>query len=216
MSKKVALVTGNHKGLGKAISERLVEMGYEKPLEIRSKDFDLTKSEDCLALVSSVVEKYGRLDLLVNNVGNYKTGYIDDFSIEDWHEMLDSNLNSAFYLSKFAIVELRKVKGKLINIGFCGIGKISPPPEHFAYQIAKTGLLTLTKAMAKAEAASQVTVNMVSPGSMENSVEGKAMLARVPMGRFATLNEVVKAVEFFLANDYITGQNVEIAGARGL
>lgn len=216
MSKKIALVTGNHKGLGKAISERLVELGYEKPLEIRSKDFDLTKSEDCLRLVSLVIEKYGRLDLLVNNVGDYRKGYIDECSIEDWHAMLDSNLNSAFYLSKFAIEYLRKVKGKLINIGLCGLGKLSPPPELLAYQVAKTGLLALTKTMAKAEATNQVTVNMISPGSLENSVEGQAALPRIPMGRLGSLDEVVRAVEFIVANDYVTGQNVEIAGARGL
>lgn len=216
MSKKIALVTGNHKGLGKAISERLLELDYEKPLEVRSKDFDLTKSEDCQALVSSVVEKYGRLDLLVNNVGDYKKGYIDDCSVEDWHAMLDSNLNSAFYMSKYAIEHLRKTQGKLINIGLCGIGKLSPPAELMAYQVAKTGLLALTKTMAKAEATRQVTVNMISPGSLENSIEGDSALPRIPMGRLGGLDEVVRAVEFIVLSDYVTGQNLEVAGARGL
>lgn len=216
LSKKIALVTGNFKGLGKAISEKLVEIGYATPLVVRSKDFDLTKVVDCQKLVNSVLEKYGKLDLLINNVGDYERGYVDDFSIESWQHMINSNLNSAFYLSKFALASLRETKGKIINIGFCGLEKLSPPPAVFAYQVAKTGLLTLTKAMAKAEAVSGLTVNMISPGSMENTVEHDSELVRIPMGRFAKLEEVVNVVEFVLANDYLTGQNIEVAGGRAL
>lgn len=216
MLEKIAIVTGNFKGLGKAVSESLIELGYKEPMLIRSKDFDLTKVNDCQKLVNLVLEKYGRIDLLINNIGDYERGYIDECSIESWQRMFDSNLNSAFYMSKFALSSLRYSKGKIINIGFCGLAKLSPPAELLAYQIAKTGLLALTKAMAKAEAINGLTVNMISPGSMENTVELDTELVKIPMARFAELQEVVNAVEFILSNDYVTGQNIEVAGGRAL
>jgi NAD(P)-dependent dehydrogenase (short-subunit alcohol dehydrogenase family) len=216
MSSKVAIVTGNGRGLGEAISNYLINHGYKKPEVIRSKDYNLKNYEDCERLVKNIQERYGHVDLLVNNVGNYETGYIDKFSIESWHEMLDSNLNSAFYMSKLCIQDLRANQGKIINIGYCGLEKLSPPPDHFAYQIAKTGLLTLTKAMAKEEAQHGVTVNMISPGSLENTVETKDILEKIPMKRFGSLDEAVNLVDFFLNNSYVTGQNLELAGARAL
>ena len=213
---KTALVTGNYTGIGKAISEHLVANGFEEPIVVRSKDYDLKDANACEKLIKDHIGKYGRLDLLVNNVGNYATGYIDDFSLEAWREIFASNLDSSFYMTKYALPELRKSKGKIINLGFCGLEKLSPPPEHFAYQAAKTALLTMTKAIAKQEAQNQVTANMISPGSMENTVEPEDCLKRVPMGRFGTLEELCQIVSLILENDYLTGQNIEIAGGRAL
>jgi 3-oxoacyl-[acyl-carrier protein] reductase len=216
MSHKIAIVTGNGRGLGEAVSNYLSFNGFKKPEIIRSKDYNLKNYEDCEKLVKNIQERYGHIDLLVNNIGNYETGYIDKFSVENWHEMLDSNLSSAFYMSKLCLQDLRSNKGKIINIGYCGLEKLSPPPDHFAYQIAKTGLLALTKAMAKEEAEHGVTVNMISPGSLENTIESKDVLEKIPMKRFGTLEEAVQIVEFFLNNSYVTGQNIELAGARAL
>jgi len=213
---KIAIVTGNYQGLGKAISEYLPSLGYQEPDLIRSAEYNLCSPDACQRLIKNIIDKYGRLDLLVNNVGNYITGYIDDYSIEAWHEMFNSNLNSAFYMMKFALPYLRQTKGKIINLGYCGLNKLSPPPEIFAYQAAKTALLVTTKAIAKAEAANQVTVNMISPGSLENTIEDSSVLEIIPMKRFAELEEAVRLVEFFVKNDYITGQNLEIAGGRAL
>ena len=216
MSSKVAIVTGNYKGLGAAISSYLAEHGYKKPEVIRSKDYNLKNYEDCQKLVKNIQERYGSVDLLVNNLGNYEVGYVDKFGVDQWQEMIDSNLNSAFYMSKLCLQDLRANKGKLINIGYCGLEKLSPPPDHCAYQVAKTGLLTLTKAMAKEEAQHGVTVNMLSPGSLENTVETKDILEKIPMKRFGSLDEAVRIVDFFLNNPYVTGQNIELAGGRAL
>jgi len=216
MSSKVAIVTGNAKGLGLAISEYLAQNGYKKLEIIRSKDYNLKNFEDCQKLVENTRERYGGIDLLVNNLGNYETGYIDKISVENWQEMMDSNLNSAFYMSKLCLQNLREHKGKIINIGYCGLEKLSPPTEQIAYQVAKTGLLTLTKGMAKEEAQYGVTVNMLSPGSLENTVETKDILEKIPMKRFGSLDEAIRIIEFFLNNNYITGQNIELAGGRAL
>jgi NAD(P)-dependent dehydrogenase (short-subunit alcohol dehydrogenase family) len=214
--KRLALVTGNHTGIGKAISDFLMQSGYEVPMIVRSREYDLTKAEACQRLSKDFITEYGQIDLLVNNVGNYEIGYIDDFSIESWKEMFASNTDSVFFMTKYLIQELRKTKGKIINIGFCGLEKFSPPADHFAYQAAKTALLALTKAIAKQEASANLTVNMISPGSMENTVETIDCLTRIPMNRLGTLDELCQIVKLIIENDYLTGQNIEIAGGRAL
>ena len=213
---KFALVTGNTQGIGKAITEFLVQHGYQVPMQLKSEDYDLRKSGDCKKLAQDFIANYGQIDLLVNNVGNYETGYIDEFTEEQWHEMFSSNADSCFFMTKYLIAELRRTKGKIINLGFCGLEKLSAPANHFAYQAAKTVVLTMTKALAKAEAVNGLTVNMISPGSMENTIESKDCLERIPMQRLGKLDELCQIVKLIIENDYLTGQNIEIAGARAL
>lgn len=215
MTNKIAIVTGNAKGLGQRISERLLDLGYQSPDTIRSADYDLTNAESTADLVQDTIAKYGRLDLLVNNIGNYVAKSIDDISVSEWQDLIGSNLNSSFYMSKFALPHLRKTKGKIINIGFASLETYSPKPNVIAYHTAKMGLLSLTQGLAKAEASNGVLVNMVSPGSMENTVKHNA-INQIPLGRLATLDEVTDTVLFLVASDYITGQNLEIAGGWGL
>lgn len=215
-NKKIAIVTGNYVGLGRSISEKLVEYGYQEPDVIRSKDFDLCKSTDCERLIDQVLDKYGRLDLLVNNVGNYVEKGVDDISHDEWHEMFDSNLHSSFYLTKKALPELRKTKGRILNIGYCGITKQSPPLDVVAYQAAKTALWVLTKGVAKQEAVNSVLVNMLSPGSLENTVEPPSIKAKIPLGELGSLEDAAETAMFLINSDYITGQNLEFAGGRAL
>ncbi len=215
MTNKIAIVTGNAKGLGKHISERLLELGYTQPDIIRSQDYDLSQAEFAAKLIEDTLEKHGRLDLLVNNIGNYVAKSIDDISINEWQDLIGSNLNASFYMSKFALPHLRKSRGKIVNIGFASLEKSSPEPNIIAYHTAKMGLLSLTQGLAKAEATNAVLVNMVSPGSMENTVKHNA-ISKIPLGRLATLDEVTDAVLFLVSSDYITGQNLEVAGGWGL
>lgn len=212
---KIALVSGNGKGIGKALTDWLCQNGYEVPLVIRSKDYDLTRPETATQLADLIIEKHGQIDLLVNNVGNYITKYIDEMTVDEWHEMINSNFNSAFYLSKVFLPFLRKSQGQIINIGFAGLGKLSPNPKVIAYQAAKTGLLILTKGMAVEEANYGVRVNMISPGSMINTVTHGG-LDRIPLGRLGEFSEIVSVLEMVLENQYLTGQNIEVAGGYGL
>lgn len=167
--KKVALVTGNYQGLGKAISDKLIAEGYEEPMIVRSKDYDLTKVENCQRLVKDVITKYGQLDLLVNNVGNYINKNISELSFEEWHELFDSNLNASFYLSQLALPELRKSNGCIVNIGLVDIESLETTANVGAYQAAKTALLVYSKALNQAE--DKVSVQVYSPGYLENSVD---------------------------------------------
>ena len=215
MSTKVAIVTGNNVGLGRALTERLSELGYKTPEIIRSKDYDLKDPETSRRLVKDIYERYGSIDLLVNNVGNYINKPISQFSFDEWREMIDSNLNSAFYLSQRALPYLRESHGRILNIGYASMEKLDPSVNVTAYQAAKTGLLVLTRGMAKEEAPNGVLINMLSPGYMENTVTDKFM-PNMPLGRFATLDEAVDAAFFLIKSDYITGQNLELAGGWGL
>lgn len=214
MDKQIAIVTGNSQGLGKAISERLIQHGFLKPDLINSKNYNLKNPKDAQRLVNDTIEKYGQLDLLINNIGNYVAKSIDEISINDWEDLIGSNLNSSFYLSKFALPYLRKNRGKIINIGFASLNNI-PEENIIAYHAAKRGLISLTQGLAKAEAKNQVLINMISPGSMENTVKHNA-IDKIPLGRLASLDEVVDLIIFISKSDYITGQNIEIAGAWGL
>ena len=204
-------------GLVKRSQEFLADNGYQVPMIVRSRDYDLKKfAAYAKNLAKDFIEKYGQIDLLVNNVGGYETGYIDDLSIDTWQELFASNADSNFYMTKYLITELRKTQGKIINLGFCGLEKLSAPANHFAYQAAKTALLLLTKSLAKQEAANGVTVNMISPGSMENTVEKEDCLKRIPMQRLGHYSELCQIVKLIINNDYLTGQNIEIAGGRAL
>lgn len=212
---KVAIVTGNNTGLGRALTERLPEIGFRRPEIVRSSDYDLKYSESARKLVKETVERFGEIDLLINNVGNYINKPISQFSFEEWDEMIASNLNSAFYLSQAALPYLRETKGRILNIGFASMESLDPSVNVTAYQAAKTGLLVMTRGMAKEEAANGVLINMLSPGYMENTVMDPFM-PKMPLNRFATLDEAVSAAFFLIQSDYITGQNLELAGGWGL
>ncbi len=212
---KVAIVTGNNVGLGRALTEKLPDIGYLKPEIIRSADYDLKNSDSAIKLVKETVERFGAIDLLINNVGNYINKPISQFSFSEWDEMIDSNLNSAFYLSQTALPYLRESRGRILNIGFASMERLDPGVNVTAYQAAKTGLLVMTRGMAKEEAENGVLINMLSPGYMENTVMDPIM-PKMPLNRFATLDEAVSAAFFLIQSDYITGQNLELAGGWGL
>lgn len=218
MDKKIAIVTGNHRGLGKVISELLTLKGYKPPMEVRSKDFNLEREEDCHKLIDTVLQKHGRLDLLVNNVGNYINKPISQFKTAEWHEMFNSNVNSAFYLSQKAIPELRKSKGRILNIGYASLEKLDPFVNVTAYHAAKAALAVYTRGIAKEEAPNGVLVNMLSPGYLENSVDEppEGLIKGIPIGRACTLEEAAQSAWFLINSNYITGENLELAGGWGL
>ncbi len=218
MHKKIAIVTGNKQGLGKAITEKLEAEGFEKISLIGFDDYNLKNQAEAEQLIIDTIKKHGRLDLLVNNVGNYINKPINEFKSDEWHELFDSNLHSAFYTSQKALQELRKSKGAILNIGFASIENLEPSLKTAAYEAAKTSLLIYTKALAKAEAANGVKINMLSPGYLENSVDHPQVGIKkgIPMGRLASLEEASELAWFLINSEYITGQNIELAGGWGL
>jgi 3-oxoacyl-[acyl-carrier protein] reductase len=232
-----ALVTGSAKGIGKAILLTLAKHGYDVAVHYRSSkneaqtvaneassygvkttilQADVTKPNEAQTLVQKAHETFGRLDVLVNNVGNYHKGPLAELSVDDWHEMVDSNLNAVFYTCQAAVPLMRQNGGRIVNIGFAGAENLIARPRSVAYVIAKTGVILYSKALAKSEASNTITVNVVSPGVIENSISQP--VEDIPMKRTGTLDELTSAVLYFLSPEarYVTGTNLQVAGGWNL
>lgn len=233
---KTALVTGAAKGIGRAIALKLAAQGFDIAVHYRASSgeaqdvkleiealgvravtlgADLRDAEAAQALVSSAAEQLGGLGVLVNNVGNYVRKPLADLTVIDWREMMDSNLNAAFYTCHAALPLMRSQGyGRIVNLGFAGAQNLIARPNILPYAIAKTGIILLTKSIAQSEAAHGITANVVAPGVIENSVSKPLEL--IPIGRLGTLEELSDAVWGFVNSSYQTGQILEVAGGFNL
>jgi len=233
-----ALVTGSARGIGRALALALAKAGHDVAVHYResaaeaaevagtARSFgvravtlqaDVTIEAEARALVETAHRKLGRLDVLVNNVGNYHFGPLDELDARHWHAMFDSNLHATFYTCQTAVPIMRALGGgRIVNIGYAGAEQLKARPSIVAYAAAKTGVILYSKALARSEAAHGITVNVVSPGVMENSVTQPT--GEVPMGRAGALEELVAAVRYLLSPEaaYVTGITLEVAGGWNL
>ncbi len=235
-TKKVALVTGSAKRLGKALALRLAGAGYftwvhylsskseaEAVLAlIHSKggrgalvQADVAVADEVRALVEKIRMQSGRLDVLVNNVGIYRTGSLLEYSIEDFAATLQTNLVAAFHLSQSCLPLFPKAGGSIVNIGYAGIESQVASVHNTAYLISKNGLLVLTKSLAQALGPRAIRVNMVSPGILDNSVElPQHPKDHIPLERLGKCEDICDAVDFLVGEraGYVTGVNLDVAG----
>lgn len=229
-----ALVTGSAKGIGRAFLLALAEDGYDvainyhksenEALELAEcarshgvkaivKQADVTDKASVETLLDDVKYELGSLDVLVNNVGDYVFTPLPELAASDWLHMFDSNLHSTFFACQHAVSIMREQGGgRIINIGYAGSEHIIARPAIAAYGIAKTGVIIYSKALAKTEAHNNITVNIISPGIVENSVIKP--VDKIPMQRCAQMEELVGAMRYFLTPEarYTTGVHIEIAG----
>jgi NAD(P)-dependent dehydrogenase (short-subunit alcohol dehydrogenase family) len=237
MDKQVALITGSAKGLGKAIANHLAGLGYAVVIhynrsKTQAEEFqqqitqqggvamvqqaDVTNAESVATMLQQIDAAWGRLDLLVNNVGDYIKKDILDIGIAEWHKMFDSNLHSAFYCIHHALPIMQKTLAKhtkhIINIGYASLGQSTAQPDVTPYYIAKNGLLTLTKSLAGGLSQQGININMLSPGVLENS--DSKPVQDIPKGRVATFSEFLHVLDMLLSpqGHYLTGINIEVAG----
>lgn len=230
--RRTALVTGSAKGIGKAILLALAREGFDVAVHYKNSELeaettrqeaealgvrsiklqaDVTQPEEAQRLVSAAASELGGLHVLVNNVGDYLKTPIEKCSPQEWQRMLDSNLNATFYVTQAAIPHMvRAGWGRVVNIGFAGAQNLLARPGITAYVIAKTGVILYSKALAKQLARQGITVNVVSPGIAENSISKP--IEEIPMGRLADLEELARAVLFFVREGYVTGQVIEVSG----
>lgn len=234
----VAIVTGSAKGIGRTLLLTLARSGYDVVVHYRTSreeaeavaaaaraegvdaipyGADVRVEEEAHGLVDATVDRYGRVDVLVNNVGNYHYGPLSDLDAVVWHEMMDSNLHATFYTCQRAVPHLRSSpSGRIVNLGFAGAGTPVAKPGIVPYQIAKTGVLLYSLALAKREARHGTTVNVIAPGVIENSV---AMpMNEIPMGRPGRLTEVAGALRYLISEEarYVTGATLPVSGGWNL
>jgi 3-oxoacyl-[acyl-carrier protein] reductase len=238
---KAALVTGGSRGIGRAIALRLAEQGADvaisylgnegaagdavaaiegfgrRALAVRA---DVRDPEAAEALVKSVIAALGRVDILVNNAGITRDDLMMRMSIDDWRDVLETNLFGAFYATKAVTRPMLKARsGRIINI--TSVSGQAGQTGQANYSSAKAGLIGLTKASARELASRGITVNAVAPGfvlteltqDLPESLQAQ-ITERTPLGRFGTPEEIAHAVAFLASDEaaYITGQVLAVDG----
>ena len=237
---KVAIVTGGTRGIGLAIARLLAEDGASvvvsgrdaARLDAAVKELeslgapamavaaDAAKREDADRLVEATRERFGRIDVLVNNAGITRDQLLVRMKDDDWDQVLDTNLRGVFLMTRaVGKVMMRQKSGRIINIASTA-GAMGNPGQ-VNYSAAKAGVIGLTKAAGRELAHWNILVNAVAPGLIETDMAAsipaearEAMLQQVPLKRIGQAREVAEVVRF-LAGDgasYITGQTIHVNG----
>jgi 3-oxoacyl-[acyl-carrier protein] reductase len=237
---KYALVTGGSRGIGRAVCIRLAEMGFnilvnylsnaeeaEKTLAmIREKGsdgellrFDVSsqaETEEALGQWQAAHEG-AYIQVLVNNAGIRRDALIMWMKNEEWQDVMNTNLNSFLYVTRFLIKEmLMKKHGRIINV--VSLSGVKGLPGQANYSAAKAGVIGATKAIAQEVAKKNVTVNAVAPGfirtDMTKDLDESQLKMMIPMGRFGNPEEVAEAVGFLASEkaSYITGTVINVNG----
>mgnify|MGYP003176852782 CR=1 FL=1 len=239
--KRAAVVTGGSRGIGRAVCVALAKQGCNvvvnychgaEPAEQTAAlcraegvqavtvQADVSTAEGCKALFDAAAEAFGRVDVLVNNAGITRDNLILRLTEQDFDAVLDTNLKSAFLCCKEAARRMvRQRYGRIVNLS--SVVALRGNAGQTNYAASKAGLIGLTKALAKEEGPSGITVNCVAPGVIETDMmaaftaEDKAALAEeTPVGRLGTPEEVAKLLVFLAGEDagYITGQVFGVNG----
>ncbi|MFA5995044.1 MAG: SDR family oxidoreductase [Patescibacteria group bacterium] len=197
----VALITGSAKGLGKTLALALAKQGYTIIVHYRTSvvaaqqvltqvkhytpqsiilSADLTKEAEVKQLFNSIKKQYGKLDVLINNVGELGSyQLLSKLTLQDWQTVLASNLFSVALCTKQAVPLLKKSQaGRIINISCAGAEQLAAKRYTVPYFIAKTGVIILTKSWAKLLAQTYITVNYLTPGVLPNSVRLPSQASR--------------------------------------
>jgi acetoacetyl-CoA reductase len=239
---KVAIVTGASRGIGRAVALELANVGAKVVVNYtQSKDMaeglvteikkgggeavavqaDVSKFDECKKLVDAALGAFGQVDILVNNAGINRDRTIQRMSPDEWNQVIDTDLNSAFYLTNLLSGHMRERNfGRIVNmssiIGQSGnIGQAN-------YAAAKAGLIAFSKSAAQELARYNITVNAMCPGFVETDMvtalsdEIKAnLISKIPLGRFGKVEEVATFVRYLVTEgDWITGQQLNPNGGQ--
>lgn len=238
---KCALITGATRGIGKQIAITLAKQGYNIALNYRkeNKELENTKKEiekigvqilavkgdvanfeDCENFVKQVIERFGQIDVLVNNAGITKDMLLMRMKKEDFEQVIDTNLVGTFNVTKNVVPYMMKARsGRIINIS--SVVGISGNAGQTNYSASKAGIIGFTKSLAKEIASRNILVNAVAPGFIETNMtdvlkdDVKQEIAKnIPLKRMGTAQDVANVVKFLASDDssYITGQVINVDG----
>jgi len=236
----VALVTGGTRGIGLAIAERFAREGKIVAVNYRANDeaasaaldklkllcpraiairADVSIPEEAERLIEEVVSHFGRLDILVNNVGPFLIRPPLETSHEEWRHILDTNLSSAFYCTKSALTHMRRQKaGNIVNLGSLNCELARGAPTTMAYSAAKAALVVLTKSFARTEGRHGIRVNIVNPGFIETYATSESdrqqMPPIIPLERLGRPEDIAAAVSYLVSDEasYVTGAVLNVHG----
>lgn len=238
---KVALVTGAGRGIGRAVALELGALGYLVLLNYRDNlalvetlkaqiveqggsaeliSFDVRNREHVHAALSSALERFGAISVLVSNAGIVRDKLFPALSKSDWEDVLDTSLTGFFHVAQPLILPMTMQRfGRIVMIS--SVAATSGSPGQVNYSAAKAGLIGAARALALEVAARGVTVNVVLPGFIETDMTAGVpadVVARIPAKRMGRPEDVAKLVRFLVSDDagYITGQAIAVSGGLGM
>jgi len=245
MTGRVSIVTGGTRGLGAAITERLVDEGAHvaaiyagnvaaaaalteqlagRPGRVSTHRCDVGEAAECRSLVAEVLDRHGRIDHLVNNAGLLVENTARRMTLDEWDTAIRVNLSSAFYLAQAVIPPMiERGFGRIVNVS--SVTAVMGSPVEAGYGAAKAGLLGLTRSLAREVVRKGITVNTIVPGvfetDMTNAMEPaaqEAIKAMIPLGRRGDPAEFAHGVLFLLDDraSYVTGSVVTVDGGLSM
>ena len=236
---KVALVTGAGKRIGRSVALRLASEGADVIVNYRTSkaeaeevtariaavgrravaiQADVAKKADVAAMFAAVEKEFGRLDILINNVGMFFPAKFEELTEEQWDRIMNTNLKSQFLCSQAAAPMLRRSgRGRIVN--FASLGGLLAWPSYTHYCVSKAGVIMLTRCLARA-LAPEITVNAIAPGtiSFENDAPELAedFIRVAPLKRTGTAKDIDDAVMYLVQSEFVTGQLLVVDGGRSL
>jgi 3-oxoacyl-[acyl-carrier protein] reductase len=244
LTDKIAIVTGASRGIGKSIAETLEKAGAQVMCVSRHLEdvqkiadnlgnggsgamgfaCDVSDTKSVTSLVQSIIEKYHRIDILINNAGITKDVLIMRMSERDWDDVLNTNLKGAFNMTKaVSRTMMKKRTGRIINIS--SIIGLTGNPGQINYAASKAGLIGLTKTTAKEFASRNITANCIAPGYIEtdmsnaiNEKKKETLMKQIPLGRIGKPEDIASMVQFLSSDEagFITGQTITVDGGMVL
>ncbi|MEC8838607.1 MAG: 3-oxoacyl-[acyl-carrier-protein] reductase [Candidatus Neomarinimicrobiota bacterium] len=240
LSNKIALVTGASRGIGQSISMILAQNGAHvvcvsrnvndvqsvadkithQKFNASAVSCDISDSNNVTELVKDIIEKHGRIDILINNAGITRDNLLMRMSEDDWNEVINVNLKAAFTAIKAASRSMIKQRsGRIINISSV-VGLIGNAGQ-VNYAASKAGLIGMTKSVAREFASRGITANCIAPGYVETEMTNKltdkvksSLNEQIPLGRIGNVEDIAYAVAFLASDEasYITGQTLAVDG----
>lgn len=236
---KTVIVTGASRGIGREIAKTLAIKGYtvianynksEKQIqelkqELNKKNIDiecfkanLSKREEAKSLVQYVIKKYGKIDILINNAGISQIKEFTQITDEDWNNMINTNLNSVFYMTQEVSKNMINNKqGCIINIS--SIWGLVGASCEVHYSVSKAGIDAMTKSLAKELGPSNIRVNSIAPGIIDTQMnedltkeEINEIKNEIPLERIGKTIDIAKCVEWLINDEYTTGQIISVNG----
>ena len=238
---KVALITGATRGIGKEIALELAANGFDIAVNYRSRQdgmdelkkeieknnvrcefvkADVANFEDCESMIKETIEKFGKIDVLVNNAGITKDGLIMRMKKEDFDAVIDVNLTGTFNVTRNVIPYMLKQRsGRIINVS--SVVGVAGNAGQTNYSASKAGIIGFTKSLAKEVASRNILVNAIAPGFIDTDMTSvlsdavkEGINAQIPLKRMGSPKEVAKVVKFLSSEDssYVTGQVINIDG----